>query len=152
MPYMLDTDIRLGDVVVSQPNGLSGGVVQYDKGKTEMGAEFVRKGHINQPPSVLLCVEWLNMTLKTAGCRSISIKCSPNIPRLRRRAIPYQQRQIVSTVPYVVFPLNIHRTDVLKPTTTDLIVMIASSDTLGNYFVWKHGNQGRSVWKWRLQG
>ncbi|KAK4947533.1 hypothetical protein LTR10_013478 [Elasticomyces elasticus] len=47
-------DIRLGDVVVSQPDGTWGGVVQYDKGKAEDGGRFVMKGQLNQPPPVLL--------------------------------------------------------------------------------------------------
>lgn len=47
-------DIRLGDVVVSQPTGTSGGVIQYDKGKPQQGGEFVRKGTLNTPPYVLL--------------------------------------------------------------------------------------------------
>jgi nucleoside phosphorylase len=47
-------DIRLGDVVVSQPNGISGGVIQYDRGKTVQDGEFRRTGALNSPPTVLL--------------------------------------------------------------------------------------------------
>lgn len=48
-----EADIRRGDVVVSQPNGAHGGVFQYDFGKsTPQG--FVRKGHLNRPPALLL--------------------------------------------------------------------------------------------------
>jgi nucleoside phosphorylase len=47
-------DIRLGDVVVSQPNGTSGGVIQYDRGKTVQDGEFRRTGALNSPPTVLL--------------------------------------------------------------------------------------------------
>jgi hypothetical protein len=45
--------IRLGDVVVSQPDKTHGGVVQYDKGKSLDGGEFERKGSLNKPPSLL---------------------------------------------------------------------------------------------------
>ncbi|KAE8371342.1 nucleoside phosphorylase domain-containing protein [Aspergillus bertholletiae] len=46
-------DIRLGDVVVSRPNGLRGGVIQYDFGKaTNTG--FQRTGFFNNPPKILL--------------------------------------------------------------------------------------------------
>lgn len=45
-------DIRLGDVVVSQPNGASGGVIQYDLG--HQYDYFKSIGHLNSPPSVLL--------------------------------------------------------------------------------------------------
>ncbi|KAK1838447.1 vegetative incompatibility protein het-e-1 [Colletotrichum chrysophilum] len=36
-------DIRLGDVVVSQPTGTCGGAIQYDRGKTVQDGEFQRK-------------------------------------------------------------------------------------------------------------
>jgi nucleoside phosphorylase len=49
-----DHDIRLGDVVVSNPQGIRGGVVQYDFGKTMAGGHFVRTGDLNKPPVVLL--------------------------------------------------------------------------------------------------
>jgi nucleoside phosphorylase len=47
-------DIRLGDIVVSQPSGTSGGVIQYDRGKTIRGGKFERTGSLNAPPTVLL--------------------------------------------------------------------------------------------------
>jgi nucleoside phosphorylase len=48
-----ESDIRLGDVVVSQPNMEHGGVIQYDFGKTTPSG-FVRTGFINTPPTLLL--------------------------------------------------------------------------------------------------
>lgn len=50
-------DIRLGDVVVSQPQKRNGGVVQYDMGKTvTAGGEphFERTDSLNEPPTILL--------------------------------------------------------------------------------------------------
>src|SRR5436309_16072993 len=47
-------DIRLGDVVVSQPDKTHGGVVQYDIGKSSEGGRFECKGSLNKPPSLLL--------------------------------------------------------------------------------------------------
>jgi nucleoside phosphorylase len=47
-------DIRLGDVVVSKPAGTSGGVVQYDSGKTISSGRFEQTGSLNQPPQMLL--------------------------------------------------------------------------------------------------
>lgn len=49
-------DIRLGDVVVSQPNttAQTGGVIQYDFGKTTQGGKFQQTGMLNQPPEILL--------------------------------------------------------------------------------------------------
>jgi nucleoside phosphorylase len=48
------TDIRLGDVVVSMPSATSGGVIQYDYGKTLLNGRFQRTGSLNKPPAVLL--------------------------------------------------------------------------------------------------
>jgi nucleoside phosphorylase len=47
-------DIRLGDVVVSQPSGTIGGVIQYDRGKTVQGGEFQQTGALSAPPNILL--------------------------------------------------------------------------------------------------
>jgi nucleoside phosphorylase len=48
-----ETDIRLGDVVVSKPHKVYGGVVQYDSGKATSSG-FVRTGSLNTPPAALL--------------------------------------------------------------------------------------------------
>jgi nucleoside phosphorylase len=64
-------DIRLGDVIVSNPEGnygkgrvyffdkvqtykCIGGVVQYDFGKTIQGGKFIQTGSLNKPPAVLM--------------------------------------------------------------------------------------------------
>ncbi|KAF7713078.1 Uncharacterized protein PECH_001999 [Penicillium ucsense] len=47
-------DIRLGDIVVSQPTDTSGGVIQYDLGKALTGGQFKRTGMLNRSPKVLL--------------------------------------------------------------------------------------------------
>jgi nucleoside phosphorylase len=49
-----NVDIRLGDVVVSKPQGDSGGVIQFDYGKAMSGGRFQRTGALNSPPLVLL--------------------------------------------------------------------------------------------------
>ncbi|GIJ98169.1 hypothetical protein Aspvir_000284 [Aspergillus viridinutans] len=46
-------DIRLGDIIISEPQGQLGGVVQYDRGKT-FAHRFERTGFLNAPPRVLL--------------------------------------------------------------------------------------------------
>ncbi|KAK0624459.1 hypothetical protein DIS24_g11207 [Lasiodiplodia hormozganensis] len=48
-----DPDIRLGDVVVSQPDGNGGGVIQYDHYKATKDGPQV-KGFLNRPPPALL--------------------------------------------------------------------------------------------------
>lgn len=50
----LEHDIRLGDVVVSHPTSRSGGVIQYDHGKTGFSGQLQQTGIMNQPPTVLL--------------------------------------------------------------------------------------------------
>ncbi|PIG81608.1 Pfs [Aspergillus arachidicola] len=47
-------DIRLGDVVIGQPEKSYGGVVQYDFGKTIMGGFQQRIGSLNAPSPTLL--------------------------------------------------------------------------------------------------
>ncbi|KXH34344.1 hypothetical protein CSIM01_00255 [Colletotrichum simmondsii] len=47
-------DIRLGDIVVSQPTGRYGGVVQYDLDRAWQGEEFQRTGALIAPPQFLL--------------------------------------------------------------------------------------------------
>jgi nucleoside phosphorylase len=47
-------DVRLGDVVISNPEDTYGGVVQYDFGKKIAAGRFLRTGMLNKPPPVLL--------------------------------------------------------------------------------------------------
>jgi nucleoside phosphorylase len=47
-------DVRLGDVVISQPQSGYGGVVQYDFGKTGPDGRLMPTGFLNAPPPVLL--------------------------------------------------------------------------------------------------
>lgn len=47
-------DIRLGDVVIGISQGINGGVVQFDRGKSHPGGHFERTGSLNKPPDVLL--------------------------------------------------------------------------------------------------
>jgi nucleoside phosphorylase len=79
------TDIRLGDVVVSQPERQFGGVMQYDTGERREGRRFLRTGSLNTPPTVLLaalqklksnhqrginkCAEYLNIICCKKGLR-----------------------------------------------------------------------------------
>jgi nucleoside phosphorylase len=52
--YTIKNDIRLGDVVVSRPDGKYGGVVQYDFGKSLSEGRFEHTGALNSPPRELL--------------------------------------------------------------------------------------------------
>ncbi|KLO93455.1 Uncharacterized protein LW94_6370 [Fusarium fujikuroi] len=47
-------DVRLGDVVVGSPGPSTGGIFQYDYGKTIQESNFVITRHLNQPPQFLL--------------------------------------------------------------------------------------------------
>jgi ankyrin repeat protein/nucleoside phosphorylase len=46
-------DVRLGDVVVSQPQDCYGGVIQYDLGKTAPDGQRIPTGFLNAPPPIL---------------------------------------------------------------------------------------------------
>jgi hypothetical protein len=48
-----EVDIRLGDVVISRPLNVYGGVVQYNSGKATPSG-FQRVGSLNIPPTILL--------------------------------------------------------------------------------------------------
>lgn len=48
------TDIRLGDVVVSRPDGMQGGMVQWDYDKMERDGVFLTTGNLRKPPRLLL--------------------------------------------------------------------------------------------------
>lgn len=50
----LNSDIRLGDVVVSYPMDQNPGVVQYDLEKLKRDGQRERTGSLNRPPEVLL--------------------------------------------------------------------------------------------------
>ncbi|KAL6229422.1 hypothetical protein BDW75DRAFT_245754 [Aspergillus navahoensis] len=47
-------DIRLGDIVVSKPTNISGGVIQYDYGKTLHNGHVLQTRSLNKPPPILL--------------------------------------------------------------------------------------------------
>ncbi|RYO83493.1 hypothetical protein DL762_006084 [Monosporascus cannonballus] len=47
-------DIRLGDIIVSDPKGKHGGVLQYDMGKWGNDQDFSIESHLNKPPGILL--------------------------------------------------------------------------------------------------
>ena len=47
-------DIRVGDVVISQPKGSHSGIVQWHFGKMGKGGVFRCAGSLNKPPLVLL--------------------------------------------------------------------------------------------------
>ncbi|XRM42688.1 hypothetical protein ABZX51_005899 [Aspergillus tubingensis] len=65
-----DTDIRLGDVVVSKPSGTLGGVIQYDYGKTCADGKFHITGALNKPPQALLTmVARMSAEYMVNGCR-----------------------------------------------------------------------------------
>jgi nucleoside phosphorylase len=49
-----ENDIRLGDVVVSDPNESHGGVIQYDLGKQVEQGSFTRIRNLDKPPAVLI--------------------------------------------------------------------------------------------------
>lgn len=78
-------DIRLGDIVVSQPANGHGGVVQYDFGKSAPNG-FKRNGFLNAPPSVLLAAVTKLRSNLDRGRNSLSPHLSKlnNLPKFSR--------------------------------------------------------------------
>ena len=91
-------DVRLGDVVVSQPDGVHGGVVQYDSGKMDKDGQFVRTGALSKPPRfVLTALSQLksNTKLHGSGLPKYVSKMFLKHPNLRddfRRPGPHEDR------------------------------------------------------------
>ncbi|KAK7943293.1 uncharacterized protein PG986_012406 [Apiospora aurea] len=82
-------NVRLGDVVVSTPDKTSGGVEQYDLGARQSGGEFVRQGHLNQPPGFIVSA--------VRTLRALHESQNPDVPqiingvleRVKRMALAY---------------------------------------------------------------
>lgn len=69
-----NVDIRLGDVVVSNPSGTCGGVVQFDRGKILSGGRYERVGMLQKPPDVLLA--------SVKRLQSLHIRADSQIPTI----------------------------------------------------------------------
>lgn len=85
-----ENDIRLGDVVVSKPGRTSGGVIQYDFGKTVQEGRFVRTGSLNRPPDTLLTavnnLEAKHM-LEESELSNHLLKMISKYPKLRKAGV-----------------------------------------------------------------
>jgi nucleoside phosphorylase len=81
-----EADIRLGDVVVSQPHQTFGGVVQYDVGKTTPSG-FTRTGSLNSPPQILLAAVARVRANELRGRSKLSESISKigRIPKFQRK-------------------------------------------------------------------
>jgi nucleoside phosphorylase len=80
-----EADIRLGDVVVSQPQQTFGGVVQYDMGKATPSG-FQRTGLLHPPPHLLLVALSSVQANEARGRSMVSqyITKLAQIPKFRR--------------------------------------------------------------------
>ncbi|KAJ5725315.1 uncharacterized protein N7483_006672 [Penicillium malachiteum] len=91
----LGQDVRLGDIVVSQPDWTSGGVIQYDFGKAKSNGVWERKGYLDKPPMVLL-----NVLTRLRARHEISPSKIPALlqamleanPRIRRQKTDYRHQ------------------------------------------------------------
>ncbi|KAL1859878.1 hypothetical protein Plec18167_006350 [Paecilomyces lecythidis] len=84
--------IRLGDLVVSKPQGEHSGVVQYDRGKAEHDGVFVRIGSLAPPPKLLLSVaqtlEIRRQLARTDPLQEALQRIDVSRPRLRKYRYP----------------------------------------------------------------
>lgn len=72
-------DIRLGDIVISYPQGTCGGAIQYDIGKVVAGGEFERTRSLNSPPRALLTA--------VNAMRAAELRDEPRYPEYLQSAI-----------------------------------------------------------------
>ncbi|KFG77466.1 hypothetical protein MANI_024959 [Metarhizium anisopliae] len=72
-------DIRLGDIVVSYPEGTCGGVLQYDIGKVVEDGTLQRTGSLNSPPRSLLTA--------VVSMRAAALTDDPSHPEYIEKAI-----------------------------------------------------------------
>jgi nucleoside phosphorylase len=80
-----DQDVRLGDVVVSQPFESSGGVVQYDLGKAREDG-YSLSGHLSMPPVALLeALERLRTDNRDSAVPAILEDTLLKFPRMAKR-------------------------------------------------------------------
>jgi nucleoside phosphorylase len=97
-----DHDIRLGDVVVSNPGKHDGGVIQYDFGRTVAEGRFVHNSSLNAPPPVLLtAVSTLKARHNLRGHRISDYLSAVDSPRLREKYV-YQgsENDVLFTAEY----------------------------------------------------
>jgi ankyrin repeat protein/nucleoside phosphorylase len=81
----VEADIRLGDVVVSQPHETFSGVVQYDMGKATPNG-LKRTGSLNSPPQILLAAVGRVQADQIRGKSKLAehtskLDCVPNFQR-----------------------------------------------------------------------
>lgn len=72
-------DIRLGDVIVSYPEGTCGGVLQYDTGKVVDDGKLQRTGSLNSPPRSLLAA--------VTNMKAAALTDDPGYPEYIEKAI-----------------------------------------------------------------
>ncbi|OQV03704.1 hypothetical protein CLAIMM_08718 [Cladophialophora immunda] len=104
VPVKTDTGmIRLGDVVVSKPDGPNSGVVQYDRGKAKAG-DFERTGALDRPPQALLNAAQ-DLDSKRASLRTDPVaenlkRIDTTIPGLRKYRYPGAAQDLLFEAEY----------------------------------------------------
>ncbi|KAK6360581.1 hypothetical protein TWF730_006720 [Orbilia blumenaviensis] len=80
-------DIRLGDVVVSKPEGDKGGVFQYDMGK-QLNEEYQILSHLNSPPNLLLGAVKLLISDRDVGEEQMNEYIKDAVKSAAERRVP----------------------------------------------------------------
>ncbi|KAJ6258029.1 Vegetative incompatibility protein [Drechslerella dactyloides] len=93
-PMPPQRDIRLGDVVVSEPVPGFPGVLQYDFGKTVQEGRLVQTGVLNKPPKQFLTAIAKLKSRQNSGINNIITDClrHGNVPREFTRPPSYSDR------------------------------------------------------------
>ena len=132
-----EADIRLGDVVISQPQHNSGGVIQYDFGKTVEGGLQQPAGFQNAPPSELLQA--------MAKLRSNRIRSTSNM-LLHLEALPSAEFSRNNAGPDVLFQASYDHAGgpTCKKCSQDMIISRSARSTeevVVHYGIIASGNQ-----------
>jgi nucleoside phosphorylase len=93
-------DIRLGDVVVSQPMGQRGGVFHYGSGKMVQNKEFAAMGSLNSPPESLLTALLKLSSLHKISGHNIKSTVENMLQRRPRLKTEYQKPDLSTDVLY----------------------------------------------------
>jgi hypothetical protein len=112
-------DIRLGDIVVSQPAETSGGVIQYDLGKALSGGQFQRTGMLNRPPKILLtALATLQAHHLTENSRILEFISNIHVTPHRAATLPAQPKRTVYTKQIMSMGHLIHVSIVTDPNSS----------------------------------
>ncbi|KAK6356082.1 hypothetical protein TWF718_000456 [Orbilia javanica] len=114
-------DIRLGDIVVSQPTNRFGGVIQYDFGRAIENGEFEQSGSLNAPPPVLLGAVTVMKTVNDLGEKISDVAQEVGIDDIKFQ-YPGQEMDVLFRAGYLHVPGKGRQSDTCRACKASNIV------------------------------